>query len=85
MNTISEAELIDYMVNKAVKKLHIIGNPKNKFRIVVILTWKEGEWHLITTRGKPREWASLDRLAKHIQEKYDGDLPPITLTLTPLT
>jgi hypothetical protein len=80
MSTISESDLIDCVRNKAVKKLHIIQDPNGKFRIVVNLTWKEGDFDLITTRRKPREWASLDRLARHIQENY-GVIPPITLTL----
>lgn len=82
MNTISESELADFIKNKAVKKLHIAQNEDRKYEIVITLTWKEGDWNLITTRGKPREWASLDRLARHIQEKYQGTLPPINLTLT---
>lgn len=81
MNTISESELADFVKNKAVKKLHIVQNDADKYEIVITLTWKEGDWNLVTTRGKPREWASLDRLARHIREKYDGTLPPISLSL----
>lgn len=81
MNTVSESELTDFVKNKAVKKLQIVENEAGKYRIVINLTWKEGDWHLVTTRGKPREWASLDRLARHINEKYDGELPPISLSL----
>lgn len=81
MNTISESELADFVKNKAVKKLHIIQNDAEKYEIFATLTWKEGDWHLVTTRGKPREWASLDRLSHHIREKYGGTLPPISLTL----
>jgi len=81
MNTVSESELIDYVKNSAVKRLNIVQSGVNKYQIVVVLTWKEGELNLVTTRGKPREWASLDRLSRHIREKYDGVLPPIGLTL----
>jgi hypothetical protein len=80
MSTISEFDLIDCVRNKAVTKLNIIQDPNGKFRIVVNLTWKEGDFDLIPTRRKPREWASLDRLARHIQENH-GAIPPISLTL----
>ncbi len=84
MNTIGEAELVDFIKNQAVKKLNIIQVKGSRYQIVVNLTWKEGDWCLVTTRKKPREWASLDRLARHISEKYIGVMPPITLFLVQL-
>lgn len=81
MNTIKESELVDFMKNKAVKELSIDRNEYGKYRVVITLTWKEGDWHIVNWRGKPREWASLDRLARHILEKYDGILPTISLNL----
>jgi hypothetical protein len=84
MNTIVEAELADFIRNKAVKKLNIIQVDESKYQIVANLTWKEGDWYLVTTRKKTREWASLDRLARHIREKYNGAVPPISLLLKPL-
>lgn len=83
INTIGEAELVDFIKNKAVKRLNIVQND-NKYQIIVNLTWKDGDFTLITTRKTPREWASLDRLARHICEKYNGDLPPINLLLKTL-
>lgn len=80
MNTLSEAELTDFVKNKAVKRLNIVQNESGKFQIVVNLTWKEGEWNLVTTRKTIREWASLDRLARHIRENY-GIPPAIILSL----
>jgi hypothetical protein len=80
MNTLSEAELTDFVKNKAVKRLNIVQNESDKYRIVVNLTWKEGDWHLVTTRKTIREWASLDRLARHIRENY-GIPPSISLSL----
>lgn len=80
-NTISEAELTDFIKNKAVKRINIIQNKGGKYEINITLTWKAGEQNLVTIRGKLRVWASLDRMAKHFQKKYDGDLPPITLTI----
>lgn len=84
MNTIIEAELVDFIRNKAVKKLNIIQVEESRYQIVANLTWKEGDWYLVTTRKTPREWASLDRLARHICEKCNGAIPPISLLLKPL-
>lgn len=81
MNTISEAELTDFVKNKAVKWLDIVQVENGKYQIVITLTWKKGDWRLVTTRGNPREWASLDRLTRHIKEKYDGAIPSISLVL----
>ena len=81
MSTIIESELADFVLNGAVKHLHLIQTEAGKYQIVINLTWKKGDWHLVTSRGKPREWASLDRLVRHIREKYDGAIPPISLTL----
>jgi hypothetical protein len=80
MNAINEAELTDFMKNKAIKRLTIVQSEEGKYRIVINLTWKEGDWNLVTTRGGPREWASLDRLIRHLSDKYES-LPPITLVL----
>lgn len=85
MNSISEAELTDFAKNKAVKRLSIIQSEAETYHIVINLTWKEGDWTLVTSRGKPRDWSSLDRLARHIREKYDGVLPPISLFLSQQT
>ena len=83
MNTLSAAELTDFVRNKAVKRLNVVQNGVEKYQIVVNLTWKEGDWHLVTTRKTIREWASLDRLARHIRENY-GIPPAISLSLHPL-
>lgn len=80
MNTLSEAELTDFVKNRAVKRLNIVQNESDKYQIVVNLTWKEGDWHLVTTRKTIREWASLDRLARHIRENC-GIPPSISLSL----
>jgi len=81
MNDVYEAELTDFIKNKAVKQINIIQNKTNKYQISITLTWKKGEWRLVTSRGKIREWVSLDRLTLHMRTRYNGVLPPITLTL----
>jgi len=79
-NAISESELIMVVRTKALTSLHINQTEEGKFRITAKLNNQEGELDLVTFRKTPREWASLDRLVKHIQEKYVG-IPPIILTL----
>ncbi|WEF31470.1 hypothetical protein [Pseudoduganella chitinolytica] len=81
LSGISESELILVIRSKALRRMHIVQNGEGKFRIMVNLNNQEGELALVTFRKTPREWASLDRLARHIQEKY-GVIPTITLTLS---
>ncbi|CAA9890775.1 conserved hypothetical protein [Candidatus Methylobacter favarea] len=81
-NTITEAELTDFFINKVVKRLTIVQTKESTYKIVVNLTWKEGDYTLVTTRKTPREWVSLDRLIKHMREKYKSHkLIRITLIL----
>ena len=80
MSTIRESELVMMLRSKALKRLHIIQTQQKKFIIKVNLNNQENELDLVTFRKKPREWASLDRLVKHIQKKY-GAIPPTTLSL----
>lgn len=80
MNTIGESELIDCVRNKAVKRMCIVQQPDGNYRILVNLSWKDGDHLLISTRKEPREWASLDRLEKHIRTKY-GYIKTIILDL----
>lgn len=80
MHTLSESELCDFVRNHAVERLTIVQTQSGRYRIVVALTWKEGELNLVTARKTRREWASLDRLARHITENYGG-LPHISLSL----
>jgi hypothetical protein len=79
MNAINESELLLIVRGKAIKTMHIDQTGEGKFRILVTLKSQEEEFELVTFRKTPREWASLDRLAKHIQQKYRG-IPSIILT-----
>jgi len=82
VNTINDAELTDFIKNGAIQGLAIIQTEQETYRIQVNLTWKEGDWTVITTRGNVKEWVSLDILVRHIREKYDGTVPPINLILS---
>lgn len=79
--TLLEAELIDLVKNKAVKKLIISQKESGGYLVSATLTWKEGIWNLTTTRGIRREWASLDRLVRHINDVYEEPIPHIELVL----
>ena len=82
MHTIFEAEIEDAGRNRAIKKLQLVQNARRKFEVIVNLTWKEGDFTLVTQRKNIREWVSLDRLSLHIQENY-GFIPSIALSLLP--
>jgi len=77
---ISEQDLIDNLESMAVKKMSLVQGNNGKFEIYVSLTWKEGQQRLETQRKKPRTWASLDRLVRHINRKYPK-VPIIQLEL----
>ena len=79
--TLLDAELIDLVKNKAVKKLIISQNEAGGYFVAATLTWKEGIWNLTTTRGMQRNWASLDRLVRHMHEVYGENIPRIELIL----
>ena len=81
MKAISEAELADFVRNKAVKRMYIVQGANARFQIIVTLTWKPGDWNLVNAKKKPRQWASLDRLTRHIINEYGNELPPINLVL----
>jgi hypothetical protein len=79
MDAINESELVLVVRGKALKSMHVDQTEEGKFRIAVTLNSQEEKLELVTFRKTPREWASLDRLVKHIQQKYRG-IPSIILT-----
>lgn len=81
LKTIREADLNDFLINNAVKRLNIVENRQGKYHINVSLNWKGGDFYLVTTRGGLRNWVSLDRLIRHINRKPVECLPPIHLVL----
>lgn len=79
MNVISEPELVLVVRSRVLKCLHIIQTSEGRYRISVNLKNQEEALELVTFRKTPREWASLDRLIKHMQSKYLG-IPSVILT-----
>ncbi len=80
MSTLSESELVSLAKRKVISTMLIRQNQKWHYEIYVSLYYRKGELALSTYRKTKREWVSLDRLAKHIQEHY-GAVPTISLTL----
>ena len=75
-DTITELQLIDNLANSTVTQLRLVQGSDRRYRICVLLTWKEGYQTLETQRHTPRAWASLDRLIRHMESKY-GRLPAV--------
>lgn len=75
---INEQTLIDSLESNSVKKIQLIQGSDGKFTICACLTWKGGGQILVTQRKRPRTWASLDRLVKHMKSKYTN-IPTIEL------
>lgn len=78
MNTITETELV--RLAQFVKRLRIEETPELQYRTYITIQKEDHEQLVITQRKSPKEWASLDRLVKHIRTTY-GVIPSITLTL----
>jgi len=79
INTLYEAELRDFVRNGAVRELVIERGDNATYRLTARLTWKGGDWHLITARKQIKTWSGLDRLTRHLAGY--GNLPSITLHL----
>ena len=77
---INETTLITNLETGGIKRLKLIQGKDRKFMIRAVFAWKGGEYTLVTQRKKPRIWASLDRLLKHIETKYHN-VPVIELYL----
>lgn len=87
MDAINEHELIDSIRNQALKAIRIQQTEDGYFRVIANIqrvslgnVWKEGGLVLITTRKSPREWRDLDRLTRHIKDKW-GNVPQLNLSL----
>jgi hypothetical protein len=84
MNTMLETDLMRQA--KFVKRIRIEETPDKRYRTHITIQKEEHEQLLITQRKIPKEWASLDRLIKHISSIYEGlpvgSIPNISITLS---
>lgn len=81
MQTITETDLLRAAEFKAIKSVRIEQTAKGTYRVYVVTTGVKGEMPLVTLRDRenPREWADLERLAKHL--KNYGVIPIMTFSL----
>lgn len=82
MHTITETDLIHAAELKAIISMRIRETKDFNYQVYVVTTGDESEKTLTTLRDRstPREWVNLDRLVKHIRNRY-GFIPHICLTL----
>jgi hypothetical protein len=80
MQPIAERDLRLYIHSRVVRRLVIAQVDSGAYQLHARLTVQPDQVALFGVRGLPREWASLDRLAKHIQNKF-GLLPVLELAL----
>ena len=74
MPSIVERDLLVYLKSKVVSSLTIAQTSALRFHIHVRLTVERDALVLVTNRGSPREWASLDTLCNHIRTKYGAGI-----------
>lgn len=66
---ILDADLLNYLKTNQVDTLQIKENESERYEIHVILKRSNKPHPILSTRGKPREWASLDRMVKHLKQE----------------
>ena len=81
MRSITERDLLLYIGSRVLRRLTIVQTGSGLYRLVVSLSVERHDSVLASARGSPREWASLDSLAKQIRCKY-GSPASVALALT---
>jgi hypothetical protein len=77
---VSERELLLFIKSKVVRQMEISQTRRGGFRLRIRLSIDPEDFVLSGTRNKPREWVSLDTLAKQIRTRYIARCP-IALSL----
>lgn len=80
MTTVTERELLLFIKSRVLRQLDVIQMGGGRFQLRASITVAPGGLVLCGSRNKPREWASLDTLVRHICTKY-GAPCPIALSL----
>ena len=81
LQSIAERDLLLYIRSRVLRRLTIVQTGSGLYRLVVSLTVERHNLVLASARGSPREWSSLDSLAKQIRCKY-GSPASVALSLT---
>lgn len=66
---ILDADLLRHLEKNHVDTLQIRENEREKYEIYAVLKWDSQPLPVMSTRGKPREWVSLDRMVKHLKQE----------------
>ena len=81
LRSIAERDLLLCIHSRVLRRLTIVQTGSGLYRLVVSLTVERHNLVLASARGSPREWSSLDSLAKQIRCKY-GSPASVALSLT---
>jgi hypothetical protein len=68
--TIAERDVLLCIRSGAVRRFYIMETSAGQYRLRVSLTFEPHDFEVASARGMPREWASLDSLAKQIRNKF---------------
>jgi len=79
VRSIAERDLLLYIRSRVLRRLTIVQTGSGLYRLVVSLSVERHDRVLATARGSPREWSSLDTLAKQIRCKYGA---PVSVALS---
>lgn len=63
---VSHLDLVGLFHKKAVHELVVVEIAPGLYRMEAIIAWRVGRWTLLGARG-PRQFRSLDNLAKHLK------------------
>ena len=79
LHSIGERDLLLYIRSRVLRRLTIVETSRGSYQLVVSLSVERHDLVLASARGAPREWSSLDSLAKQIRRKYGS---PASVALT---
>lgn len=81
MRAITEAEFSIFLQTRAVRLLKVVQTAERKFKVVVNLKVKPGDWTVEKVRGGVREWNRIDRIFDSIYAKCHDKAPNISVIL----
>jgi hypothetical protein len=65
--------LIEYLNNRAVSELRIVEVSASKYRLEALFTWKAWRSVLVSARGGPRTFRSVDTLIRFFKQIGVGE------------
>ena len=67
---LGERDLLLFIRRQVLRHLTIVETDVGRFVLRVKLTVEPRNFVLVNSRGKPRDWSSLNALANHIRTKF---------------